>query len=80
MARFKVTVDRDQCIADQVCVAICPDVFETNPEDGKCQIVEKYRVEGKLGEGIVPENLKECIEEAAAACPVGIIKVEEVKE
>jgi len=80
MAKYKVTVNRDQCIADQVCIAICPDVFETNPDDGKCQIVEKFRAEGKLDEGIISEDLKECAEQAAAACPVGIIKIEEVKE
>ena len=79
--KIKVTIDRDQCISDQVCASICPDVFEMNPDDNLSQIVEKYRVApDKPGEGIVPEELKSCVEEAAEACPVGIIHVEEVEE
>ncbi len=79
--KYKVSIDRDQCIADMACTALCPDVFEMNEEDGKAQIVEKYRKSKEsIEEGIVPENLKSCVEEAANACPVQIIHVEEVEE
>jgi len=79
--KYKVSIDRDQCIADMACTALCPDVFEMNEEDGKAQIVEKYRKSKEsINEGIVPENLKSCVEEAANACPVQIIHVEEVEE
>jgi len=79
--KYKVSIDRDQCIADMACTALCPDVFEMNEEDGKAQIVEKYRKSKEsIKEGIVPENLKSCVEEAANACPVQIIHVEEVEE
>ena len=82
MAKFKVTIDpRDNCISDMVCVSICPDVFEMNPEDNKSQIVEKYRVDpNNLAVGIVPEDLKSCVEDAANACPVQIIHIEPVEE
>ncbi len=82
MAKYKVTIDpRDNCISDMVCVSICPDVFEMNPEDNKSQIVEKYRVDpNNLAVGIVPEDLKSCVEDAANACPVQIIHVEPVEE
>ncbi len=80
MAKYKVVIDpRDNCISDMVCVSICPDVFEMNPEDNKSQIVEKYRENGNIAVGIIPEDLKSCAEDAAAACPVQIIKVEPVE-
>ncbi len=80
MAKLKVIIDpRDNCISDMVCVSICPDVFEMNPEDNKSQIVEKYRDNGNIAVGIVPEDLKSCVEDAAAACPVQIIKVEPIE-
>lgn len=79
MAKLRVTIDRDQCISDQVCASLCPDVFEMNPDDNLSQIVAQYRTSDNLGEGEVPEDLKSCVEEAASACPVGIIHVEEVE-
>jgi len=48
-----------------------------NDEDGKSQIVEKFRVGGNPGEGKIPEDLKSCAEEAANSCPVTVITVEE---
>lgn len=77
MPEYKVSIDRDECISCMSCVALCPDVFEMNDEDGKSQIVEKYRVGDNLGEGKIPEDLKSCAEEAADSCPVTIITVEE---
>ncbi|MET1160280.1 MAG: ferredoxin [Thermoprotei archaeon] len=81
MAKYRVYIDpRDNCISDMVCVSICPDVFEMNPDDNKVQIIEKWREGGDIAKGIVGEDLKNCVEEAAKACPVQIIHVEEVKE
>ncbi len=81
MAKIRVWIDpRDNCISDMVCVSICPDVFEMSPEDNKSQIVEQYRKDGNIAEGIVPEDFKDCVEQAAAACPVQIIHFEEVAE
>ncbi len=80
MAKFRVWIDRDQCISDMVCVALCPDVFEMNPEDNKSQIVEKWRPSpDKIGEGIIPEELKDCAQQAADACPVSIIHIEPIE-
>jgi ferredoxin len=75
MAKYRVEINpRENCISDMVCVSICPDVFEMNPEDNKSQIVEKYREDkSNIAVGIVPEDLKSCVEDAAAACPVQII-------
>uniref|UniRef100_A0A7J3XXI0 Ferredoxin n=1 Tax=Thermogladius calderae TaxID=1200300 RepID=A0A7J3XXI0_9CREN len=81
MAKYRVEINpRENCISDMVCVSICPDVFEMNPEDNKSQIVEKYRVDkSNIAVGVVPEDLKSCVEDAAAACPVQIIHVVKVE-
>ncbi len=81
MAKYRVRIDpRENCISDMVCVSICPDVFEMNPDDNKTQIVEKFRSPSEnIAEGIISEDLRECAEQAAAACPVQIIFVEPVE-
>ncbi|MGC9180989.1 ferredoxin [Thermogladius sp. KZ2Tp1] len=81
MAKYKVEINpRENCISDMVCVSICPDVFEMSTEDNKTQIVEKYRADkANIAVGIVPEDLKSCVEDAAAACPVQIIHVTKVE-
>ncbi|MFZ8855199.1 MAG: ferredoxin [Thermofilaceae archaeon] len=79
MPKFKVTIDKDQCISDMACVSLCPEVFEMNEEDGKSQIVAKYRTGGSPGEGVVPGELEDCVKSAAEACPVSIIHVEKVE-
>jgi ferredoxin len=50
-----------------------------NEEDGKSQIVAKYRTGGSPGEGVVPGELEDCVKSAAEACPVSIIHVEKVE-
>ncbi len=62
------------------CVSLCPEVFEMNEEDGKSQIVEKYRVGGDISTGSVPSDLEDCVKSAAEACSVTVISVEEVEE
>ena len=75
---LKVWIDRDQCIADMVCVSLCPDVFEMNEEDGKSQIKPQFRINpDNPAEGQVPDDLKDCVQSAAESCPVAIIHVEQ---
>ncbi len=80
MAKIKVWIDRDQCISDMVCVSLCGDVFEISEEDGKSQIVEKYRIDpNNVAEGLVPEDLEDCVASAAESCPTSIIHYEKVE-
>ena len=73
MAKIKVWIDRDECISDMVCVSLCGEVFEINEEDGKSQIVEKYRIDpNNPAEGLVPEDLEDCVASAAESCPTYI--------
>ncbi|MEM2055741.1 MAG: ferredoxin [Sulfolobales archaeon] len=71
---LKVKVNWDLCIADGVCYALCPQVFEAGP-DGKAQIVKEFRG-GQPNEGKIPEDLKDCAEQSRVACPVGAISLE----
>jgi len=79
MVQYRVKIEpRENCISDMVCVSICPDVFEMNPDDNKSQIVEKYREGGDIAVGIIPEDLATCAQDASNACPVQIIILEKV--
>jgi len=79
MAKYKVWIENEKCISDAVCAHLCPDVFEMN-EEYKAVIVPQYRVNDNPTEGIIPEELKDCAEQAAAACPVQIIHIEPIEE
>ncbi len=64
---WKVWVDQDVCIGDAICASLCPDVFEMNDEGKSVPVVEV----------IEDENLYNCAVEAAEACPVSCIHIEE---
>ena len=74
---MKVIIDRDECISCATCWEVCPQVFEEGPDDGLSQVVKKYRIDNDPGRGEIPEELQSCARDAAEACPVEIIDVEE---
>jgi ferredoxin len=61
----KVEIDEDECIGCQSCVELCPDVFGFEDETEKAFVYKEFSGD------------EECIEDAAAACPVDCIEVEE---
>ncbi len=63
---MKASIDRDGCIACELCTSSCPEVFRM-ADDG---LAEVYVDE-------VPEDAQECAKEAEEGCPVSVIKVEE---
>lgn len=67
---------RDDCIRCCNCHTNCPEVFETSEEDGKSQIVKRYRVDGDPARGVVGEDLEDCARLAEELCPVSVIFVE----
>ncbi len=71
----KIAIDRDGCIGCGACWGSCPEVFESNADDAKSQIVGKYQVQGNSGEGEVGENLADCVRQAADGCPMQVIAV-----
>ncbi|MFC1723334.1 ferredoxin [Nanoarchaeota archaeon] len=63
---FKITQDHEKCISCGACVAACPENWEMG-EDGKAK--PKQEVVDEVGKN----------QDAADACPVQIIKIEEVQ-
>ena len=65
MVKYKVKQDKNLCIGCGVCVAVCPGNWEMT-DDGKAKPKKS-------------ESDLDCNKEAADACPVNCIHVEEVK-
>jgi ferredoxin len=73
----KVVIDRTTCVSCGSCWEACPGFFEQDPDDSFSRIIEKYRVDGNIAEGIPTEDLTACAQEAADLCPVQIINIRE---
>ena len=73
---MKVSIDRGTCVSCGSCWEACPGSFEQNPDDTFSQVVEKYRLDGKIGEGLLPADLEPCAQDAADLCPVQIITID----
>ncbi len=68
MAKYKVNLDRPNCIGCGACVAACPENWEMQ-SDGKT--LQKKE--------IIDESELKCNKEAEEVCPVTVIKVEKVE-
>ncbi|MBD3397715.1 ferredoxin [Candidatus Micrarchaeota archaeon] len=69
----KVIQEREKCVGCGACAAICPKYWEMSG-DGKSRLKGSNVVEGK--HVLVLEDV-ECNKDAANACPVKCIMVEE---
>jgi ferredoxin len=71
---LKVVIDREGCIQCGRCYnEECPDVFEED-EDGTSMVKESFRGPD-VSEGSVPDDMKDCVNAAAEACPVDVIAI-----
>ncbi|MDD5017524.1 MAG: ferredoxin [Eubacteriales bacterium] len=61
---MKAEIDRDGCIACEVCVDTCPEVFRM-ADDGKAEV---YVDE-------IPKDTEDAAAEAAESCPVDVITI-----
>lgn len=73
---MKATIERSDCTSCGTCWETCPAFFEENPDDHFSQVIEKFRLNGNIGEGSAPGELEACVTDAADLCPVSIITVE----
>jgi ferredoxin len=62
---MKVKIDPDLCTGDEICVQMCPEVFEM--EDDKAIVLTEE----------VPEDLQDSVRESADSCPSEAIIIEE---
>ncbi len=62
---MKCKVDPDLCTGDEICIQVCPEVFEM--EDDKAVV--------KMDE--IPDDLQDSAKEAADSCPSEAITIEE---
>jgi len=62
---MKVKIDPDLCNGDEVCVQLCPEVFEMQ-EDKAVVIMDD-----------IPDDLQDSVREAVDSCPSEAIIIEE---
>ena len=62
---MKVEIDPDECTGDEICVDLCPEVFEMNGDVAKV-IADP-----------VPADVEDACREAVESCPAECIKIHE---
>ena len=62
---MKVKVDPELCTGDEICIQVCPEVFEMEGDKAIVKMKE------------VPEDLQDSVREAADSCPSEAIIIEE---
>ncbi len=70
----KIIQEREKCIGCGSCAALCPKYWEM-AEDGKSKLINS--VPNKEGNHELEVEIVECNQEAADACPVQIIHIEQ---
>ncbi len=62
---MKAVINREDCIACELCVSICPEVFRMG-EDGPAEVYVE----------VVPKTSEKAAVEAMESCPVSVITIE----
>ncbi len=76
MAKYKILHFKNDCISCGACAAICPEFWEMDDE-GLAHLKESKQNDDRWERDINTEESRAKNQEAADACPVQIIKVEE---
>lgn len=63
---MKAEIDRDACIGCELCVTICPEVFDMDDEQIAIVIADP-----------IPADVEDTAQEAADSCPTDAIIIEE---
>lgn len=74
---MKAGIKREDCTSCGTCWETCPEFYEEDPDDHFSRVMGKFRLNGSKAEGSVPDEMEDCVKEAADLCPVQIISVEE---
>lgn len=68
MSKYRISVDREGCLADTICTALCPDNWYID-NDGKASFKKEIIDESEYGDN----------KEAALSCPTGIIRIRKIE-
>ncbi len=71
----KIIQNREGCIGCGTCVALCPKFWEMDDSEGKANLKDAKKNE-ETGEYELSVEEIECNQEAAEACPVQVIRIE----
>ena len=78
MTKIKILHYKEECISCGACAAICPDFWEMDDE-GMANLKESTKTDDHWERTIETEDARSRNQEAADACPVQIIKLEEIQ-
>jgi ferredoxin len=62
---MKVKVDPDLCTGEELCIQVCPQIFEMKGDKAIAKVND------------VPQDLADCCKDAADSCPSAAIIIEE---
>lgn len=74
--KYRIKVDKDECLEDAVCFSMDPDHFEED-DNGKAQVVGGS-MQGDISIGEFNDDGYEDAKEAADLCPAEAITVEKL--
>ena len=72
-----IAIDRGGCVSCGTCWDTCPGFFVQNPDDSFSQVIEAFRIDGKIETGRPPADLEGCARDAVAICPAQVISATE---
>jgi ferredoxin len=67
MQKYSISIDRENCIGDAICSALCSNW--KMDDDGKASFIN----------GTITEEEYQCNREAEISCPTGVIKINRLK-
>jgi ferredoxin len=68
MAKYSLSIDRENCISDAICTALCSNW--KMDEGGKASFVK----------GTIGDEEYECNREAEISCPTGVIRIKRIAD
>jgi ferredoxin len=74
--KYRIKVDKDECIADGICFSMDPDHYAED-DDGKAEVVGGS-MDGNVSVGEFDDDTFDDANEAAESCPVAAITVEKL--
>lgn len=80
MVKYRITIDRNLCIACGIAPSICPQVFALGDDNGKNRVIDTYNEKTTEEEsiGVVSEELYDCAKQGTDACPVQAISLKKI--